>query len=80
MSGRDCLASTQRFSKRAFLMGVIGEASFLQEREPTQFSEALLGQTENAKLVLHAGCTGIPNERQGDGQAPAADAGPGSKP
>ena len=44
-------------------MGVIGEASFLQEREPTQFSEALLGQTENARLVLHAGCTGIPNER-----------------
>lgn len=79
MSGRDCLASTRHFSKRAFLMGVIGEASFLQEREPTQFSEALLGQTENANLVLHAGCRGIP-ERQGDGQAPAADAGPESKP
>ena len=47
-------------------MGVIGEASFLQEREPTQFSEALLGQMENARLVLHAGCMGIPNERQGD--------------
>lgn len=61
-------------------MGVIGEASFLQEREPMQFSKALLGQTENARLVLHADYTGIPNERQGDGQAPVADAGPGSKP
>ena len=50
-------------------MGVIGEASFLQEREPMQFSKSLLGQTENARLVLHADCTGIPNERQGDSKS-----------